>query len=342
MKQTRIDKILETIDEALVPALDVGNQTAGDTSYTADGWAEMPGAGALCVRCDYSPAGPSGWCDRCKPDRPEPERSDPTARLLELARRQTEAGAVAQMREGYWDFGAGSVSPAPGCACPQCAAARGVPYQDPPPEATERYVIPPGSPFTPVVRPGRVVTVEQMPDGSMVMTDAPDRSFRSAAQRMEREAEAFVFDSADPAAAAFRSMGPVTNFEFAPLGWGLTARLFPNALRMAQEAEEAADRERARRELEITSRISEGLLDGAGIDAATRERIANLSDFSLTLTGRFSDDFEPLLRSIFGPPMSVLVEEEDQREALRRSRPDRIRRWREMEAAGEAAARGDA
>lgn len=62
-----IDKALKAIDAVF----DVGEQHTSETAYRTDGYPETADSAQLCVRCDYYPATPTGWCENCHPSHEE-------------------------------------------------------------------------------------------------------------------------------------------------------------------------------------------------------------------------------------------------------------------------------
>ncbi|HKO83927.1 MAG TPA: hypothetical protein VJ140_05050 [Actinomycetota bacterium] len=181
MKNSRIDKILDTIDQALDGPWSAGNQTSPEPSYGG------PGSG--CVRCGAKP-GPSGWCSRCHP-----------ARNPEVEARPVPEGAESRASEALRltpDF-----RPVPGCLCVMCEAARRQGRTDVPlapgldpqagvgrpltmaearlviisqtrPEVDATAFAGWAEPSWPPHQPGRVASLEQYVDGSWLLTIAPD------------------------------------------------------------------------------------------------------------------------------------------------------------------------
>lgn len=170
----RVDKILETIDQAL----DENTPWAtGDQSSYEPG---LDWGG--CVRCGAE-AEESGWCADCHPRN---EGADPFERLKEIGEDAMREAArdpdeIAEARrdwllQRYAPTRPISVPPwflpVPGCQCEICAEARrlGSSERASGPEYAVDIFAPGMEPPPAYVEPGHLVTVERRPDGSTVVT----------------------------------------------------------------------------------------------------------------------------------------------------------------------------
>lgn len=257
MDKKRTDKILDIID--------VGLQEAGDTAYTADGWADTGANAGLCVRCDSRPATDNGWCDACQPTRT-------TEAEMERAERWPAPGQY-QMRR---------------CNCPLCrdgggwaSILRGGPIPDAYPITWSQVRNPDGSVtltrenFSAWLSPEIASDPRVVNPATRQLMELAERQMRTVAPRTAEEAQMLRYMGID--------FTPVNAEQLAEL-----SRLTQTDNRTAAERMATRDAEELRNQIlaEGQPATTEAV---TGIDAAARARLDALPDFTLTL------DMTPLL-----------------------------------------------